>query len=114
MDTLKNHFLHCCFLIALLLSSASMSGEAEGRITKVQILTNSKSVVFTIAGEIQDPASCNKWQTFAVTLPTTTGQAIFEIVKQAFLKELVVEVKGLGTCTSHWRSEDVKYITVKK
>jgi len=111
---MKNYLRHICFLIALMLSSVAMGGEAEGRITKLQILTNSKSVVFTIAGEIENPASCNKWQTFAVKLSTTTGQAIFEIIKQAFLKELVVAVKGLGTCTAHWRSEDVKYITVKK
>jgi len=102
------------FLASLILSSASLAGDAKGKVTDLRASNTSNSVIFTVSAEIEDPASCNKWQMFGINLGTSGGQAVFELVKYAFLNELEVEVNGLGTCVAHWRSEDVKDVAIRK
>ncbi len=101
-------------IVSLFLSSASLAGDARGKITDLQASNTSNSVIFAVSGDIEDSASCNKWKMFGINLRTPGGQAVFELVKYAFLNELEVEVNGLGTCVAHWRSEDVKDVAIRR
>ena len=101
-------------IIGLFISSACLAGNANGNITDLRASNTSDSVIFAVSGEIEDSANCNKGQMFAINLATSGGQAVFELVKYAFLNDLEVEINGLGTCVAHWRSEDVKDVALRK
>ncbi len=101
-------------VICLFLSSASLAGNAKGKVTDLRASNTTNSVIFAVSGEIEDAASCNKWEMFGIKLDVSGGQAVFELIKYAFLNDLDVEVSGLGTCVAHWRSEDVKDVAIRK
>jgi hypothetical protein len=101
-------------ILGLFVASAGWAGEAKGRVTALHASNTKNSVTFTVSGDIEDPASCNKWQMFGIKLNNPGGQAVFELIKYAFLNELDVEVNGLGTSVAHWRSEDVKDVAIRK
>ena len=51
---------------------------------------------------------------FGLRVGTPGGDAVFELIKFSFLNGIDVEVSGLGTCSAHWRSEDVKDVALKQ
>lgn len=103
------------FLIALLITSTSgiAGGGVTGKITEMRAAANTSAVIFKVNQDIDGTPKCNEWEMLAVDLSKVGGEAMLQLVKLAKEHSYTVEVTGLGTCSGHWKSEDVKEITIR-
>jgi hypothetical protein len=103
------------FLLALLVASTNgmASGSVAGKVTELRAAVNTPAVLFRVNAEIKDTPKCNEWEMLAVDLSKIGGDAMLQLVKLAKEHDYTVEVTGLGTCGGHWKSEDVKEITIR-
>lgn len=97
----------------VLLSSISHAGSTwQGKVLEIRASNVSGAILFRLSGDIKKPASCNDWKMYAIDPGLPGGEQVFELVKFAFLNELDVEARGLGTCRTHWKSEGVKEVSL--
>ncbi|MBN1378877.1 MAG: hypothetical protein JXA04_06545 [Gammaproteobacteria bacterium] len=103
------------FLSGLLMVAADClaGGTATGKVIEIRAATNTPAVLFMVDAELTDTPKCNEWEMLAIDLSKIGGDAMLQLVKLAKEHAYTIEVTGLGTCSVHWKSEDVKEITIR-
>lgn len=97
------------------MSTASLAaGEWHGKVIGLRASNVSNAVLFKLSGELEKPARCNEWKMYAIDLGNPGGKPVFELVKYAFINDFTVEARSLGTCRTHWKSEGVKEIYLRR
>lgn len=94
-------------------ASSAYAGTATGSVTTLSIANDSRAAAFSLDGSIEDSPRCNESGRFAFDLGKQGGKAMLQVLLAAKRDNLTVSVRGLNTCKSEWRSEDVKDITLK-
>ena len=104
------------FLALFILSafgSSLYAADWSGTVTTLRASNTSNTVLFELSNELDSPARCNEFRMYAIDLDSKGGNAVFELVKYAYIKKIPIEANSLKTCKVHWKSEGVKDIYLK-
>jgi len=96
-----------------LFSALSVAADWSGTVSLIKVSMVSPAVLFQLSGELKSPARCNEEKMYAVDLGAPGGEAIFELLKYAYINKLPVEADSLGTCAVYWKAEGVKNILLR-
>ena len=102
------------FGLLMFFASVACASSSNGRVVEIRASATSNAVLFKVDGEIDGFPRCNEWDMYSIDITSAEGRAVFELVKFALLEDLTIEVNGLGACRHHWKSEDVKNVSVGK
>lgn len=105
------------FLFSILVSlsvTGHAAGSWSGKVVELRASNVTNTILFSLSGELEKPASCNEWKMYAIDLRNPGGEQVFELVKYAYLNNLAIEASSLGTCRSHWKSEGVKEVLLRR
>lgn len=98
--------------ILVLFSTLAQASEWSGRIIEIKSITGAYTVLFKLSGEIESPTRCNEYGMYAIDLNAPGGQVQLELLKLAYAGEKLVKAESLNTCSVHWKSENVKEISI--
>ncbi len=101
-----------CILLTLFYSPILYSGEVKGKIVSLKGSGVNAAVLVKINSEIIDTPRCNELNVFSINFASPSATYVFELVKLAFKENLTVYIEGLGTCSSYWKAEDIKEVTL--
>ena len=97
----------------IVLSASSYAEDWSGTVTTIQSSTLSKAVLFQLSGELKDAARCNESKMYAIDLSSPGGEAVFDLIKYAYLNKLPIQATSLHTCAVYWKAEGVKEVFLK-
>lgn len=100
--------------LLLLPSLPTAAADWAGTVSLLKTSTNSGAILFQLSGKAKSTVRCNENNMYAITLGSPGGQAMFDLLKYAYINKLPVEANSLGTCSVYWKAESAKDIVLKR
>ena len=99
-------------ILLVLLSTLGHAGEGKGKILSLKASGVNPAVLVEISQPIADTPRCNELGMFSINFAVPGSRNVYDLVKLAFDEGINVYIEGLGTCSSFWKAEDIKEITL--
>jgi hypothetical protein len=99
-------------IVLLLFPAVAFAGSASGRVTSIFVANDSAVVLFKLDGELRDSPRCNESGRFAIQTAKKGGANVYRAILEAKARGYTVVVKGLNTCATNWKSEDVRNLEI--
>lgn len=93
--------------IGCAVASPCFAGQTTGVISKITTYSAEAKAVLQIAGTVTGKPACNTGSSFAISLASDTGKAIFAAASEASTRRSTLAITGTNTCSTRAGSEDV-------
>lgn len=97
----------------LALCTTVQAGDARGLVKHISVGNNSDVVLFNLTSKNDDIPRCNETGKYSVLLITAGGLAAYQALLEAKRNGYIVRVEGTNACKFHWKSEDVRNLTLE-